>query len=334
MVTLVLMGLAAARVAFAARVRLPRAPRPARPVLFVNPRSGDGKAERVHLADEARARGIEAVVLGRGDDLVALVEDAVERGADALAMAGGDGSQGVVARIAADRGVPYACIPAGTRNHFALDLGVDRDDPVGALDALVDGGERVVDLAEVNGRVFVNNVSLGLYAEAVQQPGYRDAKLRTLLAAIPDAVHPPGGEDAGLRWAPPEEAEQRQTAAILVSNNPYRLGHAIGSGTRPRMDAGVVGVAALDGHGRSPAHPWSDWAGPGLVVHADHRVPAGIDGEAAMLDPPLEFRSRPAELRVRIARHHPGASPSAAVPDGPWASVRRLVQIAAGRPET
>ena len=96
------------------------------------------------------------------------MRDAVDRGADALAMAGGDGSQAIVAAIAAELGLPYACVPAGTRNHFALDLGVDRDDVVGALDAFVDGGERVVDLAEVNGRVFVNNVSLGLYAEAVQ----------------------------------------------------------------------------------------------------------------------------------------------------------------------
>ena len=99
-------------------------------------------------------------------------------------MAGGDGSQAVVAAIAAREGIPYACIPAGTRNHFALDLGVDRDDVVGALDAFIDGGERVVDLAEVNGRVFVNNVSLGLYGDAVQRPGYRDAKLRTMLDTL------------------------------------------------------------------------------------------------------------------------------------------------------
>ena len=84
-------------------------------------------------------------------------------------MAGGDGSQAIVAAAAANAGVPYACIPAGTRNHFALDLGVDRNDVVGALEAFVDGGERSVDLAEVNGRVFVNNVSLGVYADAVQQ---------------------------------------------------------------------------------------------------------------------------------------------------------------------
>src|SRR5690606_6473876 len=108
------------------------------------------------------------------------VLDALDGGADAVAAAGGDGTQAIVAEIAAERGVPFACIPAGTRNHFALDLGVDREDPVGALDALVDGGERRVDLPLVNGRTFVNNVSLGVYADAVARREYRGAKLRTL----------------------------------------------------------------------------------------------------------------------------------------------------------
>ena len=127
----VLLTLTTATAAFRARVELPAGPRPRRPVLFFNPRSGGGKAERVHIASEARARGIEPVELTPGTDLEELVHDAVSRGADALAMAGGDGSQAVVAAIAAANGLPYACVPAGTRNHFALDLGVDRDDVVG-----------------------------------------------------------------------------------------------------------------------------------------------------------------------------------------------------------
>ena len=211
-------------------------------MLFYNPLSGGGKAERFHLADEARRRGIEPIELRRGQDLEQLVRGAVNDGADALAMAGGDGSQAIVAMIAAELDLPYACIPAGTRNHFALDLGVDRDDVVGALDAFVNGGERRVDLAEVNGRVFVNNVSLGLYAEAVQQPGYREAKLHTLLEAVPDALGP-DAKPPDLVWRGPDGEES--AAAILVSNNAYRLGHALGSGTRPRLDRAVLGVAVL-----------------------------------------------------------------------------------------
>ena len=166
-----LVSLAAARATLAVHVDLPDAPAPRQPVLFFNPKSGGGKAERFAVAAEARARGIEPIELGPPWDLEGLVREAVAGGADGLAMAGGDGSQAVVAAIAAELHLPYACVPAGTRNHFALDLGVDREDVVGALDAFVDGGERIVDLAEVNGRVFVNNVSLGLYAEAVQREG-------------------------------------------------------------------------------------------------------------------------------------------------------------------
>ena len=239
-----LVSLAAARATLAVHVDLPGAPAPRQPVLFFNPRSGGGKAERFALADEARARGIEPIELKPGEDLETLVRGAVDRGADALAMAGGDGSQAIVAAIAAERGLPYACVPAGTRNHFALDLGVDRDDVVGALDAFVDGGERTVDLAEVNGRVFVNNVSLGLYAEAVQREGYRDAKLRTLLDTVPDVLGPGGGE-LDLRWTGPGGHAHHAGAMVLVSNNRYRLGRAVGSGTRPRIDDGLLGITVV-----------------------------------------------------------------------------------------
>jgi diacylglycerol kinase family enzyme len=248
-------------------------------------------------------------------------------------LAGGDGSQAIVAEVAAELELPYACIPAGTRNHFALDLGVDRDDVVGALDALVDGGERHVDLAEVNGRVFVNNVSLGVYAEAVQRPGYRGAKVRTLLDTVPDALGPDGGVD--LAWRGPGGHEHHSGVAVLVSNNRYRLGRPIGSGTRPRIDDGQLGVTVVSSPtsklGRAIQHPWREWSAPEFEVDSDRPVPAGIDGEAVTLDPPLRFRIRPGALRVRIAHAHPGASPSAVLPDGPLEAVRALARIALGR---
>jgi hypothetical protein len=256
----VVLVLVAARRAFRVRVEWPLAERPAHPVLFYNPLSGGGKAERYSLADEARSRGIEPIELRRGDDLEQLVRDAVEQGADALAMAGGDGSQAIVAKVAAEFDLPYACIPAGTRNHFALDLGVDRNDVVGALDALVNGGERRVDLAEVNGRVFVNNVSLGLYADAVQQPGYRGAKMRTLFETLPEELGS-GARSASLFWDGP--AGRESAVALLISNNPYRLGRAIGSGTRPHLNRGLLGVAAfarLDWHATERGATGSDYS--------------------------------------------------------------------------
>ncbi len=328
----------ASRRAFAHHVHLPPAEPPSKPVLFYNPKSGGGKAERFHLPDEARRRGIEPIELRRGDDLEELVRSAVERGADGLAMAGGDGSQAVVAQVASELDLPYACIPSGTRNHFALDLGVDRDDVVGALDAFVDGGERQVDLAEVNGRVFVNNVSLGLYAEAVQQPGYRDAKLGTLLATVPDVMGP-DAKPPKLDWMGPHG--RSSGVAILVSNNRYRLGPGVGAGTRPRLDRGQLGIAVLspiargdgDGDAATPRaqlglHQWTD---DRFRIQSDEQVPAGIDGEAVVLESPLRFRSLPGALRVRIAPAHPGASPSAVVPDSLSDSVLALMKLAAGQ---
>lgn len=329
---LVLCG-ALARTAFGVRAPLPSQPPPQRPVLFYNPKSGGGKAERFALADEARTRGIEPHELHPGQDLEQLVRAAVAAGADGLAMAGGDGSQAIVAAVAAEHDLPYACVPAGTRNHFALDLGVDRDDVVGALDAFVNGGERRVDLAEVNGRVFVNNVSLGLYAEAVQRTGYRDAKLRTILDTVPDVLGPEGG-GPDLRWTGPGGHEHRAGAAILVSNNRYRLGRAVGSGTRPRIDDGLLGITVAGnsigggGGGRLPQRPWRQWTAPAFEVDADHPVPAGIDGEAVQLQPPLRFHIRSGVLRVRVARQHPGASPSASLPEGLGPSARALARIA------
>jgi diacylglycerol kinase family enzyme len=327
------LSVLAARAAFRMPVDLPAAPRPRHPVLFFNPASGGGKARRFHLDEEARARGIEPIELRRGDDLRQLVEDAITAGADALAMAGGDGSQAIVAAIAAERDLPYACVPAGTRNHFALDLGVDREDVVGGLDALVDGGERRVDLAEVNGRVFVNNVSLGLYADAVQHDGYRDAKLRTLLEVAPEELD--SGPRTPTRWQGPDGEGGGDGVALLVSNDPYRLGTVIASGTRPRLDAGTLGIATVSAAAGDPslapvAFRLRQWSAPTFTVEADGPVAAGIDGEATTLTPPVRFASHPRALRVRIARGQPGASPSTRLPHGLRATLAALFRIALG----
>ncbi len=164
------------------------APRPRHAVLLCNPWSGGGKVEKFGLVGRANSLGVETVLLDHGLDLEALARGAVADGADCLGMAGGDGSQALVASIAVQHDLPFVCVSAGTRNHFALDLGLDRRDPRQSLHAFTDAVERRVDYATVNGRFFVNNVSLGAYAAIVQQEGYRDAKAETTGRLLPDML--------------------------------------------------------------------------------------------------------------------------------------------------
>jgi diacylglycerol kinase family enzyme/uncharacterized membrane protein len=212
-------------------------------VLLINPKSGGGKAERFDLAGEARKRGIGAVMLEPGDDLLELAEQALSDGADVIGMAGGDGSQALVATVAMRHDVPHVCIPAGTRNHFALDLGLDRDDVIGALDGFTDGVEQRIDLARVNEHVFVNNASLGVYAQVVQSDAYRDAKLETWAQMLPELLGP-GAPPIDLEFEGPDAIELRDAPLVLVSNNPYQLTRLAGVGTRARLDTGRLGIVA------------------------------------------------------------------------------------------
>jgi diacylglycerol kinase family enzyme len=295
-------------------------PAPRRPWLLVNPRSGDGKAARLDLAAAARRRGVTVHLLEPGEDLVALAEAAVADGADAIGMAGGDGSLGAVAAVAAAADVPFVCVPSGTRNHFAHDLGLDRGAPLDALAAYdaYAGHERRVDLATVGERVFVNNVSLGAYAEMVHEPGYRAAKLVTAHAVLP----------AGLRGAPaPRPLTVRDPGGrvhsgpllLLVANNPYEVRPPLRLGGRSRLDTGVLQVSALYpasqqgaalarvatelAMGRTPADAqWTQWTVEAVRVDVPDGcvVRAGVDGEAVELPAPLLFRSLPGALRVRV----------------------------------
>jgi diacylglycerol kinase family enzyme len=214
-----------------------RAPKPDRPVLLMNPKSGGGKVQKFDLVHEAKKRGVEAVVLGPNDDLEALAREAVAGGCDAIGMAGGDGSQALVSGIAIEHDLPYVCVPAGTRNHLALDLGVDREDVVGALDAYVHGYERRVDVGKCAGRVFVNNVSLGVYARIVQSDEYRDNKLGTTAEMIPRLLGP-GSDGFDLEYTGPSGNVHESADLMLVSNNAYKLVRLGGFGSRVSMDTG------------------------------------------------------------------------------------------------
>jgi diacylglycerol kinase family enzyme len=306
--------------------------RPRRAVLFVNPRSGGGTAERVGLAGAARSRGIEVVELGPGDDLRALARHAVERGADCLGAAGGDGTLALVAEVAIEADVPFVCIPAGTRNHFALDLGLDRSDPLGALDAFTDAYTRRIDVAEVNGRLFLNNVSIGAYGEIVADEQYREKKVGTALAKLPELIGPEA-EPLDLRFTDGEGNRHESAVVVLVSNNAYELGPRRGFGTRPSLSDGELGIVAVV---RAAAIPGGmrvlRWSSPSFSLDSSVPVPAGLDGESVELDPPVGFGIRPRALRVRMPVHAVGLSPAAARPRWSTRTVSRLVLLAGGRP--
>jgi diacylglycerol kinase family enzyme len=313
----------------------------ARPALIINLRSGGGKAERARLAEACRARGIEPIVLEPGDDLQHLAGDAIDRGAPAIGMAGGDGSQALVATVAAERQVPMVVVPAGTRNHLARDLGIDRNDVVGALDAFDGGLERRIDLAWVGDRVFVNNVSLGVYAAIVRSPEYRDAKVDTVLGGLPKLLGP-GSTPFDLRFTGPDGQHHERAHLIQISNNPYASGPAMGR--RPRLDAGCLEVISLVlendraaasfltalAAGRPDRFPgYAQWRTEEFEVESGSEVDAGIDGESLVLAPPLRFSIRPQALRLLLP---PTASPTTVVSEGLGTALKDLARLAGGRP--
>jgi diacylglycerol kinase family enzyme len=268
-------------------------------VLFINLKSGGGRAGRAGLVEAARERGIEPIVLGPGDDLSALATEAAAGGADVLGMAGGDGSLSVVAAAATAHGIPFICVPAGTRNHFARDLGLDPNHLVGALDAFTDAVEGSIDLGDVNGRPFLNNVSLGVYGAAVQRESYRDAKARTLFETAAEVLGP-SAELPGLRLVDDLGVVHTNPAVVLVSNNPYARRRRRGGGLRSALASGRLGVLILYRPGGPPGPPGRGWTPRSLDVTAGDAVAAGLDGEAIQLEPTIQFSMRPKALRVRI----------------------------------
>nr|WP_254705645.1 diacylglycerol kinase family protein [Streptomyces vilmorinianum] len=318
-------------------VRAVRRAPPGRPVVIMNPKSGDGKVERFGLAERAEELGARVILLdtSRRSDVTALAREAVSEGADLLGVAGGDGTQALVAAVAVEHDLPFLVVAAGTRNHFAMDLGLDRADPSRCLDALTDGEEIRVDLGWVAGRAFVNTVSFGVYAEVVERPEYRDAKAETALGAMPDLL---GGSGSRLD-AVADGTSLPSQQALLISNNPYGTGDPFGARRRARLDRGKLGVIGIrvDSAAEAADLALRGSMSSGLNVLTARRVevtapaetvPVAVDGEALTLRTPVTCTIRPRALRVLVPRHRPGA-PAVAAPLR-W---RRVIALAFGREE-
>jgi len=324
-----------------ALVPMPEHPAPPvrHPVLIMNPRSGGGKVERFGLREKAEALGAHVRLLeGPGEtDVAELARKSAAEGADLLGVAGGDGTQALVADVAAALGLPFLVIPAGTRNHFALDLGLDRDDPSKALDALQDGVEIRVDLGRAGGRTFVNNVSFGAYAEVVQSPAYRDGKTRTTMELLPDLLV---GQKGARLSARAGDTTFSAPQALLVSNNPYGTGDIAGLGRRARLDGGELGAVGIEvSSAAQAAGLLRGGRAAGLtratatevVIETDRpSIPAGVDGEALLLPVPVRCEVRPRALRVLVPRRRPGMRPARPALD--WRRLARLGLPYSGAP--
>jgi len=317
--------------------RMPEHPAqpPARhPYLIMNPKSGGGKVEKFDLKSRAEDLGAEVFLIGGPErvDVGEVARQAVARGADLLGVAGGDGTQALVAGIAAEHGMPFVVISAGTRNHFALDLGLDREDPSACLGALSDGVELRVDLGMINGQVFVNNASFGAYAEIVETPAYRGDKLNTTLKLLPDLLQ---GHRGARLSALADGTEIRSPQALLVANNPYGTGDVAGLSRRARLDRGMLGVAAVKV--RSAQQAVDLLRGRKAVglrvlttrqieISADAaEIPVGIDGEAVSMSTPVTCTISPSALRVWVPRDRPGVP--APKPPVNWARLRHLAGV-------
>jgi len=257
-------------------------------LLIVNPRSGDGSPDADELTREAKSRGIAVHVLREGDDAAE-----VARAADGpVGMAGGDGSLGAVAEVALERDVPFVCIPFGTRNHFARDIGLDRNDPVGALAAFASTREQRIDVGRVAGRVFLNNVSFGVYAHLVHRREHhrrrRDAfaRLRALWLSLRDRHPQPFVLDG----------ERLDARVVLVANNAYEL-TLFDLGARALLDEGRLHAYVAEGW---LPQTWAERSGERFTLEQRGALRAAIDGEPAHLESPVERAVEPRALRILL----------------------------------
>lgn len=258
--------------------------------LLINPRSGSGSPDADELRRAAEEKGVRVHVLGEDDDPAELARDA---DSDALGVAGGDGSLASVAEVAIERGVPFVCVPFGTRNHFARDVGLDREDPIGALESF-GGRERPIDVGAVNDRIFLNNVSLGAYAELVHRRE-RHRRRRAALARL-RSLWMTARARHGLRAR--VDGRALEAWVIFVGNNAYEL-DLFNVGERERLDEGLLHLYTLEGW---LPHEWNDRKAASFAVETLGSVEAAIDGEPVELDSPLSFEVRPRALRVLLPR--------------------------------
>jgi diacylglycerol kinase family enzyme len=251
-------------------------------LLIVNPRSGSGEPTSAELVAAAERLQLDVHELDAGADPAEVARGSQ---ADVLGIAGGDGSLASVAEVALERDVPFVCIPFGTRNHFARDLGLDRGDPLGALQAFA-GPERRIDVGRADDRLFLNNVSLGVYARLVHRRERHRRRREAFARARAWAAVVTHRRPLGITI----DGKAVETRIVLVANNAYGIDFPT-IGARERLDEGELHLYV----------PGDERAAERFVVDAAAgQLEAAVDGEPDVLRTPIEFRIEPRALRVLV----------------------------------
>jgi len=294
---------------------------PALVTVILNATAGQGwpNARVRELEEKFHAAGIPARVelVQEGGQILDAASGAVQAGSRVVVAAGGDGTVSAVASRLAGTGVPMGVLPMGTLNHFAKDLGIplEQDD---AIKAIARGHGVGVDAAEVNGRIFINNSSLGLYPDIVldreqQRRRLGRGKWRALVAACIHAAH--RYPVLSLRIDLDGKAYERRSSFVFIGNNEYSMeGFEIGA--RKSVAAGRLSLYLAQRTGRfgllrlalralfgrlRQARDFEMVTARALAVHTPHRrIRVATDGEVSLMETPLNYRIRPGALRVIV----------------------------------
>jgi diacylglycerol kinase family enzyme len=284
--------------------------------VILNPVSGHGGEDlAARLIALFAARGREATILaaGPGGSVADQARRIAAEGCRVAVAAGGDGTVNAVAAAVAGTGIPLGVLPIGTLNHFAKDLGLPLD-LADAVRLVSQGAVRQVDVGEVNGVVFVNNSSIGVYPRIValrhrSGAGGRGKWLAAIWATLAVLRRRPF---MAVRIRTADETVVRRTPFVLVGNNAYRMA-GINSGSRDSLTGGRLAVYVMHAARRRSLLllGWRVLLG-GLdrvrelelfqveeaVIETRRRVGVALDGEVRAMVPPLAYRVRPLDLAV------------------------------------
>lgn len=312
------------------------------PYLIINPKSGGGRAIKANIGTLAKKQGIHVVMTKKGVDITKSALEAVQAGADVLGISGGDGSIGAVAKVAMEHGLPIVVLPGGTRCHFARDLGLDPKQIVDSLAGFT-GVERKIDVGNINGRIFLNNASFGLYADIVDNPNYRENKVQVSRQVLQDIVA--GKKKPYDLQFSHKKIAVKKAVQVLVGVNRYNTINLLELGQRQRLDEGVIQVTAVTELNNQLVkqllrmmsiqrfNELSDipglyqWTSKSFVIKSSRKkIVVGVDGEREEYKTPVKVRIEPAALRIYLpaegVRSRPKNPLSMSVVKKIWQTIR------------